>query len=1448
MKRVLIFFALTLAVLTSRAAVVINSSNFPNNTFRQWVSDNCDTDGDGTLSDSELQAVKIINVQNLGISYLKGIEYFTALTVLNCSTNSLTTLNISQNTALKRLMCNNNKLTALNVSANTSLTNINCCNNNIQGSMMTAFINSLPTVSSGNGKLTLVSNVEGDNEQNTYSTANVQAAVAKGWSVMDSYGESLLITLDAVHFPDATFLNYIKQNIDTNHDNILSDEEIAATTHINVNGMGIADLTGVGYFTALEHLYCRRNALTEIDVSKNLELQELYCNDNQLTSLSLFRNDKLWNIICFNNQINSTSMGSLISSLRPAYMGLGGLDICSTQSHEGNAKPTNAQIHQANAKGWLVYEAFSENSEHQLVATGTYIGSNNFPDNAFRSYVASTAVDTDGDGVLSDDERLAVTDINIGGLGVADLTGIAFFPEVTILRAGNNQLTTLDLSPCTKLQRLYCQYNQLTGLDLSPCTQLLNVTCFNNQIGKDAMNRLFFCLPTVSATATIVAYSTAAGEGNAPCNAIQVKEAAEKNWNVEYFDATANATTPFQITLTQGNFPDPAFRSYIYSNIDKNHDNVLSRQEITAVTAINARSYAIADFTGIELFTELKELTTGYVPMDFLDVTRNTKLQTLDCSANQLQRLYVAGTDLRTLRCQRNHFNSDAWQKIINDLPAKSGTAGTLVAFDMVYEENNEVLSAELIAMAGNKNWTIYSCDFNTLTEVKPLEPVEINALNFPDGNFRQFVRNSYDTNHDGTLSTAEIEPVTKMQCQERNIADLTGIGFFTNLRMLNCYGNSLTSLDLSHNKALQVLYCGVNSLTSLDLSHNRALRTLNVECNRLTALDLSNNIAIQSLNVESNELMAPLDLSHNPDLTSLCCNYINFSPSAVSAIINALPNAATASHAQLTINHDAVSPLQVYDARRKNWNVNYFDTEGYRRMISNMGLGDVAIDDQRFFPDAALRTYVSENIDTNHDGTLTADEAAVVTDLNVSGLNIANLHGTGFFRNLQTLRCNDNQLTSLNLSFFNFLKRVECYRNKIGNQAMDNLFESLRSKIPGDGAILIPTHTGSGEFNATVTDQHIAEAGNNRWTVYSYNGSSYTTMQQSQVPINADNFPDNHFRQWVANIADTDGNLSLSYQERSNVRSISLIDSALADLTGIAYFTELTKLYVTSNGLTTLDLTSCTKLGELYCAFNQLTDLRLPASGMLHTLNCAYNQLTNLDLSHQQALVTLGCADNQLTNLSPRHCPMLRNLFCDNNALAMLDLTRNADLEVLSCSNTLLRELNVAHNTGLTTLHCDGNQLTTLDLSSCIPLKVLDIHQNNIYGEGMDNLIGSLPERTDNPTANEQDHILYMIDICPDSGDHEHNLCTQAQADACIAKGWTLKARVRHSSDGDNWCNWLGPDNHTPTAVTTPETTKQPSTAAADNYYYSLDGRRINQKPHKPGIYIHNGKKVVVK
>ena len=51
-----------------------------------------------------------------GIKSLKGIEYFTGLTFLNCSGNQLTQLDISKNTKLEVLFCYDNQLTSLDVS------------------------------------------------------------------------------------------------------------------------------------------------------------------------------------------------------------------------------------------------------------------------------------------------------------------------------------------------------------------------------------------------------------------------------------------------------------------------------------------------------------------------------------------------------------------------------------------------------------------------------------------------------------------------------------------------------------------------------------------------------------------------------------------------------------------------------------------------------------------------------------------------------------------------------------------------------------------------------------------------------------------------------------------------------------------------------------------------------------------------------------------------------------------------------------------------------------------------------------------------------------------------------------------------------------------------------------------------------------------------------------
>jgi hypothetical protein len=65
-----------------------------------------------------------INASGLNIITLTGIEYFPAVTQLNCSYNLLTSMDLSKNTALKSLICNNNKLASLDISKSTSMTSL----------------------------------------------------------------------------------------------------------------------------------------------------------------------------------------------------------------------------------------------------------------------------------------------------------------------------------------------------------------------------------------------------------------------------------------------------------------------------------------------------------------------------------------------------------------------------------------------------------------------------------------------------------------------------------------------------------------------------------------------------------------------------------------------------------------------------------------------------------------------------------------------------------------------------------------------------------------------------------------------------------------------------------------------------------------------------------------------------------------------------------------------------------------------------------------------------------------------------------------------------------------------------------------------------------------------------------------------------------------------------
>jgi len=184
-------------------------------------------------------------------------------------------------------------------------------------------------------------------------------------------------------------------------------------------------------------------------------------------------------------------------------------------------------------------------------------------------------------------------------------------------------------------------------------------------------------------------------------------------------------------------------------------------------------------------------------------------------------------------------------------------------------------------------------------------------------------------------------------------------------------------------------------------------------------------------------------------------------------------------------------------------------------------------------------------------------------------------------------------------------------------------------------------------------------------------------------VEINDTNFPDPVFQKYVKdNIdkADTTGQKDgiLSQAERDAVTEINIDNQNCTDLTGIAYFANLT---------------------TLRCQQNGLEELNLEYNKNLTNLNCSYNKLTTLDVSKNAKLSTLECSNNGMEELNLGDITSLEHLFCPENNLTELDVSKNRYLEQLHCRYNNLRRLVIGNNYSLTMLYLLGNHLTSLDL-----------------------------------------------------------------------------------------------------------------------------------------------------
>ena len=262
--------------------------NIPDANFKAYLVGNTviNTNGDSEIQVSEANSYTgAINCINLNIYDLLGIEAFPNLTYLNCGSNQLTSLDVSNNTALTDLSCYINPLTSLDVSNNTALTYLSC------GS------NQLTTLDVSNN--TALTELYCEYNQLTSLDVSNNTALTELYS-----NNNQLTSLD-VSGATALVLVYC-------HYNQITSLDVSNNTALTVLGCGNNQLTSldVSGATALTNLNCGGNQLTSLDVSQNTALTSLNCNSNQITSLDVSNNTALTFLFCSDNQLTSLDVSN----------------------------------------------------------------------------------------------------------------------------------------------------------------------------------------------------------------------------------------------------------------------------------------------------------------------------------------------------------------------------------------------------------------------------------------------------------------------------------------------------------------------------------------------------------------------------------------------------------------------------------------------------------------------------------------------------------------------------------------------------------------------------------------------------------------------------------------------------------------------------------------------------------------------------------------------------------------------------------------------------------------------------------------------------------------------------------------------------------------------------------------------------------------------------------
>lgn len=121
----------------------------------------------------------------------------------------------------------------------------------------------------------------------------------------------------------------VARNLDDVVDGSVLTSNIDGITRLDLQGEGIADLSGIEDFEALIDLNVRENELVSVNLSSNTELLFVWAEDNQLTSLSLGTNPNIEKVGASGNNLTGFTVTeyNTLQLLDLADNNIGSMDV-----------------------------------------------------------------------------------------------------------------------------------------------------------------------------------------------------------------------------------------------------------------------------------------------------------------------------------------------------------------------------------------------------------------------------------------------------------------------------------------------------------------------------------------------------------------------------------------------------------------------------------------------------------------------------------------------------------------------------------------------------------------------------------------------------------------------------------------------------------------------------------------------------------------------------------------------------------------------------------------------------------------------------------------------------------------------------------------------------------------------------------------------------------------